>query len=114
MFKNGLIDSIDLNLIFLLSNINDNSFSFGVTETSSLKNYNDLKSRIKKIKNLELKIDSKIDINSFLKNHKINYIKKDHYGGKHFLIDYIKNIKLAPSKIKKHILHSQSTSYYLK
>jgi hypothetical protein len=106
------LDHIDLNLIFFMKVIKDIPFSFGITETSSLTNYNDLKRRIKIIKSLDF--DIILDYETYFDRQMINYIKKDQYGGRYFFADYLKNIKIPFSQLKKYILYFKSPKYYLK
>jgi len=107
-------DEIDLNIMFLLNHIKRNRKKvYGITETSSLKNYIDLKERFKKNHNIKDSYYNDLEI-KILKKNKINLIEKDHYGGKHFFQEYLYNWKLFPSKIKKKIFYLKKSEYFFK
>ena len=105
------LDEIDFNLIYLIRNIRRNPSSFGITQVSSFKNYENLRDRLHKYNDLAHEAIDDFNDTYFL-NKKINFIKNDHYGGKHFFIDYIKNPKLIAHILKKRVLYSKGKSYY--
>ena len=81
--------------------ITKNENVFGITETSSYSNYQDLKNRF-----TSLEINEDIYNNLDLVNY--NFIKRDHYGGKYELIDYLKNPRKILSKSKQLLLNNKS------
>jgi len=94
-------DQIDVNLIFLLLQITKNEDVFGITKTSSYSNYQDLKHRF-----TSLEINE--DIYNYLDLVNYNFIKRDQYGGKYELSDYLKNPRNILSKSKNLLLNNKS------
>ncbi len=97
------IDSINLNLIYFLSNKNEYKNLEALTHVSSLNHYEDLKKRIVKI-DKSLKVDS--SINEIIDESKIEIYKfsnYDQYGGYITFHQYLQRPKLIISKIKYHI-----------
>lgn len=109
--KSNDLDEIDLNFIYLIKNIRRCPSAFGITQVSSFKNYENLKKRLHKYNDLEYKLFNDFTDSYFL-NKKINFIKNDQYGGKHFLRDYMKNPKLLAHFLKKRVLYFKEKSYY--
>lgn len=110
--KFSSLDHIDLNLIFFMKVIKDIPFSFGITETSNLSNYKNLKRRIKNIQSSDF--DIIFNYETYFNQQMINYIKNDQYGGRYFFVDYLKDPKIPLSQLKKYILNHKSPKYYLK
>ena len=92
--------------------IKDIPFSFGITETSNLSNYKNLKRRIKNIQSSDF--DIIFNYETYFNQQMINYIKNDQYGGRYFFVDYLKDPKIPLSQLKKYILNHKSPKYYLK
>jgi hypothetical protein len=107
------VDDIDLNFLYLIRNLTKmkNAKSFGITQVSSFKNYENLKHRFSKYNNQAEEIFSYLN-NTIDLNKNINLIRRDQYGGKYFFIDFIMNPKLLPHIIKKRALHYKTNTYY--
>ena len=100
-------DLIEVNLIFLLLHISKNEDVFGITETSNYENYQNLKDRVDSIEINKYK-DNYLDLVNY------NFIKRDWYGGKYELSDYIKNPRLILSKSKNLLLNNNPKEFFFK
>ena len=99
-------DHIDLNLIFLKYQINKNQNVFGITETTSYSNYLNLKHRFNSL--------IRINDDNYYKFDSINFnlIKRDQYGGKFDVKDFLLNPRLLLSKAKQFITQNKQDSYF--
>ena len=101
-------DQVDINLLFLKTQINKNQNVFGITETSNYSNYLDLKKRFNTLNIIDDNLYNKLEKVDF------NLIKRDQYGGKYYFIDYIKKPKLFPSKVIKLFIKTKPKTYFFK
>ena len=101
---NSKKDFIEANILYFLSNLETHKNIEGLTQVSSLNQYEDLKERLFLInKTLESKFIRnfmKFE-NNFNKNYFLNY---DQYREKFKLINYFKNPSIIISKLKNFII----------
>ena len=91
--------------MFFMLQITKNEDVFGITETSNYSNYLDLKYKFN-----SLKINKNIYNNLDLTNY--NFIRRDQYGGKYELSDYLKNPRNLLSKSKNLIFNKKSQMFF--
>ena len=111
--KKNSYDFLDNNLLYFLLNIEKNKFAKGITNVSSLNQYEDLKFRISSLQKLLKKQSFLNNIDNDFRSIKYYFYNDDYYGGYYSFKRYFLDPKLFLYRIKyimKSFIKSKSFS----